>query len=291
MPRSATTFLYHTLSKHPSIFVPSRKETDYFTFNYYRGIDWYLNYYNDMSPDHIGFDISPIYFMDKKAPKRILKFSPNTRLILIIRNPIDWSLSFYNNIQALSYKKLHFSDFLNGYTYKKDGQSLKLEFKNSSVKKKIVDYCNTFGDNLLLCDFSIIHENPLSMLKAVETFVGVPTFFSDHNFQNVIINASEKQSLTFVNILMKNKLFVDLVTKLFPKKLIMLVRYKFQVSAPKNTKFQTKNKPADKNVKLAQEVFTEDIKFISQLFKNSKILLGKGMPFAFSQQKLTKTNN
>ena len=281
MPRAATTFLYHTLPKHPSIFVPSRKETDYFSVNYYRHIDWYLGFFREMPASHVGFDISPIYFMDQHSPERILKFNPNIKVSLIIRNPVEWILSFYKRFQAQTYKHLDFKLLLNGYTYKKDGKTLKLNFKNSSIKKTILKYADVFGDNLLLCDFGLFDENPLPILKAIETFVGIPSFFNKNNFKNVKLNPGDKQSLKFANILMQQKWFADLITNLFPKKVILLVRYKLQASTIKKNKFEIKRKPDDHKGKYAQEAFAEDLEFVSELFKTSQLLLGKGTPFEY----------
>ena len=58
MPRSGPTFLYYTLQKHPSFFVPVRKEIDFFNLNYEKGREWYAKYFSSMPKEDIGFDIS-----------------------------------------------------------------------------------------------------------------------------------------------------------------------------------------------------------------------------------------
>jgi hypothetical protein len=65
MPRCATTFLYHNLQKHPSVFCPFRKETNYFSVNYHKGIDWYRHLYREIRPGQIGADVSPSYLLHK----------------------------------------------------------------------------------------------------------------------------------------------------------------------------------------------------------------------------------
>ena len=47
--------------------MPARKETEHLSFNYYRGVDWYIYFLGDIPAGHIGFDISPIYFMDRRS--------------------------------------------------------------------------------------------------------------------------------------------------------------------------------------------------------------------------------
>ncbi|MBN2757956.1 MAG: hypothetical protein JXR51_12320 [Bacteroidales bacterium] len=41
MPRAGTTFMYHYLQKHPEVFLPYRKEIQYFDLNYSEGENWY----------------------------------------------------------------------------------------------------------------------------------------------------------------------------------------------------------------------------------------------------------
>jgi len=74
MPRAGTTFLYHNLQLHPEIFVPYRKEVNYFTFDHKRGEKWYFSMFDEMTDNQIGADISPFYFMDDFAPERIKKY-------------------------------------------------------------------------------------------------------------------------------------------------------------------------------------------------------------------------
>ena len=279
MPRAATTFLYHVLDKHPQVFVPVRKEIDFFSVNYYRGESWYLNFFEKMGKNHAGFDISPMYFLDRDAPERILKFNPDIKVILIIRNPYDWIISFYKHMQAKSLRKIYFTAFLHQYDYKKDGKTLSISFQDHFIKKQISLYKQIFGSQLLLCDYQIFKNSPLLVLRALEKHSFIDNFFNEHNFNNVIINASDHEPFKIINILMQSKIFADIVVKLVPKRFIITSRYKLQSSKskPKNQKKELSIE--EEQIDYARNLCSKDEQYISKIFKQSSFILGNGKSF------------
>ncbi len=276
MPRAATTFLYHTLTRHPSAYLPARKELEYFSLNYGRGPDWYMRFFRDMAADQVGFDISPMYFMNEHAPDRIRAFNPDVKVILIIRDPVAFVMSLHRKRLATTYKPVPFEDFLNRHVYVKDGQKLELQFKGGSLSRKIERFRDTLQDNLLTCDFKVVQQNPLLLLRAIETFCGIPSFFSAKNFENVKINASDQFNLKLVNVLMQKRWFSDLVVKLVPKKLVMYARYKLQ--SPR-TKASVKRPENERHVALAEEALAADRTYVEELFRSCPFVLGNGKPF------------
>ncbi len=100
MPRSGTTFLYHNLQKHPALFLPFRKESNYFFVNYARGVEWYRSLYRKITPDQVGGDISPFYFMDQRAIPRIAEFSPDVKVILAVREPAAPACSVIRDMRS-----------------------------------------------------------------------------------------------------------------------------------------------------------------------------------------------
>jgi hypothetical protein len=274
MPRAGTTFLYHTLAKHPGIFVPLRKETDFFSVNYYRGMDWYLGFFNDMQKKQAGFDISPMYFMDKKALERILQFNKNAKVVLIVRHPLEWIFSLYKHMHSKGYRPISFRSFLKGYSYKKDSKTLLLEFGANFIQSNMENYIRAFKTNLLLCDFSIFSRSPLPLLSAIERFVGIEKFFNAGNFTNVRVNASDEEPPRLVNLLMQNKLFADMVTRLFPKYLILSVRYRVQRASETRHRKKATVSFTNDEVAIANEMFIDDIQYVARLFSGSRILLG-----------------
>lgn len=99
VPRSGTTWLHETLQTHPEVYVPKyRKEIHFFDENHERGINWYEKFFpSDMKARKyraIG-EITPFYLYSDDCLKRILKMPSITKLIVILRNPVERTYSHY----------------------------------------------------------------------------------------------------------------------------------------------------------------------------------------------------
>ena len=102
--RSGTTSLYHYLSQHPSIIKSAHDELGYFDSNYKLGLNWYKSFFPSIfekkkierkNGKFLTYDVTPFYIYNQKAPQRIHQILPNSKLIVILRNPIDRSYSNY----------------------------------------------------------------------------------------------------------------------------------------------------------------------------------------------------
>jgi len=90
--RSATTWLFRQLRRNPSVFLPEVKETNYFVSGWLDGP--YERYFSDWRPPQLAGDISPNYsLLPRRAVSEVHRIYPETRLICILRNPIErvWS--------------------------------------------------------------------------------------------------------------------------------------------------------------------------------------------------------
>jgi tetratricopeptide (TPR) repeat protein len=95
--KCGTTSLYQYLSEHPQIAFPHKKELNFFTVNFERGIEWYLAHFYALS-DHLDFitgEATPAYFDFPVAAQRIFHCCPDVKLILLLRNPIDRAISWH----------------------------------------------------------------------------------------------------------------------------------------------------------------------------------------------------
>jgi len=111
-PKCGTTALAINLSQHKDIFLPKQKEPRYFdrsTFYDYKEdyftktLEEYLKYYDDDNISGIKYkmdgSVFNMYSMD--SIENILKLSPNSKFIVVLRDPVEASISMFN--QRLSY--------------------------------------------------------------------------------------------------------------------------------------------------------------------------------------------
>jgi Sulfotransferase domain len=109
--KAGTTSLYEYLCEHPRISPSMTKEVHYFDLAYHRGSTWYRAHFRiPRQLDEIAGESSPYYLFHPLVPKRVAADLPNSRLIVILRNPIDRAYSHYNHERALGYEELRFED-------------------------------------------------------------------------------------------------------------------------------------------------------------------------------------
>lgn len=109
--KSGTTSIYHYLKQHPQVYMSPVKETNFFERDWQRASDemqrrkkdgiltWdqYQQLFKGANEDHIALgEASPNYmFHHQFAAEQIHQQLPNTRLIAILRNPIQRAFSDY----------------------------------------------------------------------------------------------------------------------------------------------------------------------------------------------------
>lgn len=106
--KSGTTALHHYLRAHPEIFIPERKEPNYFAFvdavepfedpvarTSIRSSDEYNRLFAGARTNQKLGEVSPAYLTIPSACARIAQMAPDARLIAVLRNPIDRAYSDY----------------------------------------------------------------------------------------------------------------------------------------------------------------------------------------------------
>ena len=116
--RSGTTSLYHYLGQHPCITKSAYDELGFFDDNYHLGVSWYRSmfptkFHKKKIIKKFGkfmtYDVTPFYIYNQKVPKRIQETIPNSKIIVILRNPIDRAYSNY----FLGKQEKKFEDIIN----------------------------------------------------------------------------------------------------------------------------------------------------------------------------------
>ena len=92
--KAGTTAMYEYLRAHPRIFMSVPKEPMYFGHDLtprYRRMteDEYLGLFRDARPDQRAGEASPWYLYSQSAPTEINAFDPHSKVIIMLRNPVD----------------------------------------------------------------------------------------------------------------------------------------------------------------------------------------------------------
>ncbi len=97
--KCATSSLFEYLRQHPQILLPHKKEINFFNRNFDFGTNWYLAHFPAIArlngkPCLTG-EATPHYLGNTAVDHRILELVPDVKLIIMIRNPVDRTISDY----------------------------------------------------------------------------------------------------------------------------------------------------------------------------------------------------
>src|SRR5690242_6983741 len=122
--RGGTTSLYHYLEAHPCIGPSTTKEIHFFDRRVNKGIAWYRGHFPTRIEKYyverlhgrafITGEASPSYLFHPHVPRRIAKVLPHTKLIILLRNPIDRAYCQYYHSLELGYETLSFEEAIQG---------------------------------------------------------------------------------------------------------------------------------------------------------------------------------
>ena len=276
VPRAGTTFLFYYLKKHPQVFSANRKEINFFSLHYDRGEQWYGNKFKGIGKNCIGIDASPSYFMTPESIPGILEFDPDIKVILGIRDPVQWAISFYQQVNSQNYDVEPFQEFLQTHLWVIDGEKIPIKFTEDFYMRSIQDFQKAFGRNIFLFNFSMFEKNPLEILSRIENFLCISSYFNQGNFKNILINASNRYNKKYLSVMLKSERFISFINKILPQKAINKLRDMYMISTSPSKKG---NKQSLDYHKIAQKVFINDEEFVKNLFKDSDIVLGDGTQF------------
>jgi hypothetical protein len=104
--KSGTTSLHDYLDGHPDIYMSPLKEPGYFSpdappprkhFKYTDSLEQYLTLFRDAKDETYVGESSTYYLYSRQAPQRIHDFEPNSRIVAMLRNPVDMAFSMHGH--------------------------------------------------------------------------------------------------------------------------------------------------------------------------------------------------
>ncbi len=185
--KGGTTALDHYLRLHPNICMADKKEVHFFDRDdYFNDFDPdYSKYHKYFSPknDHciIG-EATPIYMYWDKAMERIHRYNPNTKLIAVLRNPINRAFSHWNMERDRNREQRSFWDAISEENSKlkssKHRQDRTFSYLDrgfySTQIRNIYDYFEK--DQFLILRNEILRHSPNDVLAEVASFLSMSPF-------------------------------------------------------------------------------------------------------------------
>lgn len=117
--KAGTTSLYEYLRAHPSVFMPSEKEPEFFSEpeRWSKGLAWYSSLFAPGSRHPVRGEASTGYTRHPRFPEtpaRIASTLPDAKLVYLVRDPIERMVSHYRHSVLLGREKRSVDDALLG---------------------------------------------------------------------------------------------------------------------------------------------------------------------------------
>ncbi|XP_071029645.1 heparan sulfate glucosamine 3-O-sulfotransferase 3B1-like [Oncorhynchus clarkii lewisi] len=97
--KGGTRALLEFLRVHPDIRAVGA-EPHFFDRNYDKGLEWYRDRMPETQEGQITMEKTPSYYVTKDVPARIHTMSPDTRLIVVVRDPVTRAISDYTQTRS-----------------------------------------------------------------------------------------------------------------------------------------------------------------------------------------------
>lgn len=181
-PKAGTSALYEYLSQHPDIYVPARKELHFFSrehaaASYYRphlirDESRYLAHFDDADAETAVGDFSPSYLYFDNALARIKKFSSEAKIIILLRDPTERTISHYLMDVAKGYQQRPLLDFV---TRDAANEAFHFEYITTSLySERLKHVGERFDrDHVLVLLAEELRTDPDTVCKRVFQFLGV----------------------------------------------------------------------------------------------------------------------
>lgn len=91
--KCASSWLHAVAGSHPEIGVSDPKEVDFFSYYFDRGYRWYEGHFETGPGIRICFENSPSYFHDPRAAGRARGYSPDLKILALLREPVKRAFS------------------------------------------------------------------------------------------------------------------------------------------------------------------------------------------------------
>lgn len=91
--KCASSWLYDILADHPEAALSEKKELNFFSSLYEQGYAWYERQFPAKPGVKAIGEISPSYFNEASVPERARLYSPDLRILLSLRDPVERALS------------------------------------------------------------------------------------------------------------------------------------------------------------------------------------------------------
>ncbi len=199
--KAGTSTMWRELKQHPQVFMSEVKEPMYFGQDLsarYRRMteEEYLALFKDARADQRAGEASPWYLYSTESAREIRDFSPEARIIVMLRNPVD--VMYSQHSQLVYNLREDLTDFAAALAAEDDRAAGKripedalrpealLYRKSVRFPEQVSRYLDCFGrERVHFIVFEDLAADPAGVYRSTLEFLGVDASFQiDHRVEN-----------------------------------------------------------------------------------------------------------
>ena len=182
--KGGTSSLYSYIAQHPQVLPSVKKEIEFWSWKFDKGIDWYLSHFPSLpeGENFITGEACPGYLDFKTAPERLHSAFPDVKLIIILRNPVDRAVSHYHHWVRRNQENLSFEEAIDFKLAKiEQTQSLWNKHGNYMCRGAYIEFIKKWmsifpKEQFLILKSEDFYSNPEKVLTQVFNFLGLPDY-------------------------------------------------------------------------------------------------------------------
>ncbi|MCJ7602648.1 MAG: sulfotransferase domain-containing protein [Desulfobulbaceae bacterium] len=219
--KAGTTTLHDWLAMQPGVSLPTIKETHFFSEaeKFAKGLQWYSQWYKQISTDSIVGEIDPEYMFFPEALDRIHRTIKGTlKFLFLLRNPLDRAYSQYQMSKRRGHEDLSFPEALARENERIHAVDNRFALDHHSYLargrycEQILRFKEIFPDSPLMFikfDDLFLSDKKLKIYAEICDFVGIPA-------NSVVLSEPDKRSNT--SSIPRSRLIRNLVYRKYPVK-------------------------------------------------------------------------
>lgn len=190
-PKAGTTSLSAYCENHSQMVTGRVKEPNY--FGEYRSpdgqqcntIDEYEKLYKGLQGEQSVYiaDFSTSYLYSTKAAREISLYNANAKIIILLRDPVERSISMYFHQRKSALESVQLEPALNAEEDRiRDGWGYGYHYKSVSLyHDQVKRYLDVFGSNVGVFFFEEFIRQPAAVLEQVASFLGLTEPFTEES--------------------------------------------------------------------------------------------------------------
>lgn len=203
--RGGTTSLYHYLLQHPDVYGATTKQVEYFSNNYDKTTTWYRSHFpmrwrrtlhERLDKPFVTGEASTGYMLIRTAARRAKKLLPDTKIIVLLRNPVNRAYSHYNHVVKNGKENLSFRKAVEKEQERIEGERQKTEQDPSYISSayrthtyltrgKYTEFLRPWfeqydREKMMILKSENLFQNPRDTTNKVFRFLGI----QEHELKN-----------------------------------------------------------------------------------------------------------